>query len=147
MVKSNFIKLYETSFKENWNLSALTDLNEPTNYTYGELAKEIALLHILFQEMDIKKGDKIALIGSNHSSWIIAFMATITYGAVIVPVLRDFHPENIENIILHSDAKISFMDKSIWKNINKDKITHPVFALPSLQMLQGETNESKKNAN
>lgn len=141
MVNTNFIKLYETSFIENWDLDALTDLNEPTSYTYGELAKEISLLHILFQEMGIQKGDKIALIGSNHSSWVIAFMGTITYGAVIVPVLRDFHPESIENIILHSDAKISFMDEGIWKNINKDKITHPVFALPSLQMMQGEVNE------
>lgn len=58
MVKTNFIKLYETSFKENWNLDALTDLNEPTSYTYGELSKEISLLHILYQEMGIHKGDK-----------------------------------------------------------------------------------------
>lgn len=141
MVSTNFIKLYETSFKENWNLEALTDLNENTNYTYGELAKEIARLHLLFEEMEILKGDKIALVGSNHSSWVIVFMATITYGAVIVPVLRDFHPESMENIILHSDAKISFIDESISKNINKDRVTHPVFVLPSLQMIQGEKRE------
>ncbi len=141
MVSTNFIKLYETSFKENWNLEALTDLNENTNYTYGELAKEIARLHLLFEEMEIKKGDKIALVGPNHSSWVIVFMATITYGAVIVPILRDFHPESMENIILHSDAKMSFIEKSIWKSINKERITHPVFALPSLQMMQGKKRE------
>ena len=119
----------------------MTDLNENTNYTYGELAKEIARMHILFEQMEIQKGDKIALVGTNHSSWVIVFMATITYGAVIVPVLSDYHPESMENIILHSDAKICFIEKGIWKNINKEKITHPVFALPSLQMIQGEKNE------
>ncbi len=133
--------MYESSFKENWDLDALTDLNETTHYTYGQLAKEVALLHILFEEMGIKKGDKIALVGPNHSSWVKVFMATVTYGAVIVPILRDFHPESVENIILHSDAKISFIDESIWKSINKDRITHSVFALPSLQMVQGDESQ------
>lgn len=141
MTEINFIKLYESSFKENWDLKALTDLNETTHYTYGELAKEIARMHILFEYMDIHKGDKIALVGQNHSSWAIVFMAAITYGAVIVPVLRDFHPESMENIILHSDAKISFIDESLWKKINKERITHPVFTLPSLQIIQGEIKE------
>lgn len=143
MTEPNFVKLYESSFRENWSLDALTDLNETTNYTYGELAKEVARLHILFEEMGINNGDKIALIGPNHSSWVIVFMATITYGAVIVPILCDFHVESIENIILHSDAKISFINEGIWKNINKERITHPILALPSLQMLQGETTESR----
>ena len=143
MVNTNFIGLYESSFRENWSLQALTDLNGNSSHTYGELAGEIARLHILFEHIGIMKGDKIALIGSNHSSWVIVFMATITYGAVIVPILRDYHPDSIENIILHSDAKISFIDQSFWKNINKERITHPVFALPSLLMEQGETNNSE----
>ena len=137
----NFIKLYESSFKENWNLKALSDLNQNTLYTYGELAIEIARLHILFDKFGIKEGDKIALIGPNHSSWAIVFMATITYGAVIVPILRDFHSVSMENIILHSDAKISFIDRVVWKNINIDRVTHPVFELPSLSIIQDEYNE------
>ncbi|MGV8963854.1 MAG: AMP-binding protein [Candidatus Saccharimonadaceae bacterium] len=140
MVSNNFIKLYESSFKENWSLNALTDLNETTKYTYGDLAKEIARLHVLFEHIGIKKDDKIALIGQNHSSWVIVFMATITYGAVIVPILRDFHPDSIENIILHSDAKISFIDQSFWKNINKERINHPVFTLPSLILIQSKND-------
>lgn len=139
MAIANFIKLYEASFKENWELNALTDLNEGNSLTYGALAKKIARLHIIFEEMGINSADKIALIGTNHSSWALVFMATITYGAVIVPILSDFHPDSMENIILHSDAKISFIDGSIWKNINKDRITHPVFDLPSLQLIQGES--------
>ena len=140
MIESNFIKMYETSFKENWNLMALTDLNETTTYTYGEVAKETARLHILFEQMGIKQGDKIALIGHNHSSWIIVFIATITYGAVIVPVLRDYHPTSMENILLHSDAKISFIDEGLWKQINGDKISHPVFMLPYMEMTHRETD-------
>lgn len=141
MTEINFIKLYEASFKENWDLKAITDLNEETSLSYGALAKQIARLHILFEEMEIKKGDKVALIGPNHSSWALVFMATITYGAVIVPILRDFHPETIENIILHSDSGICFIDQNIWKNLNIERITQPVFSLPSLKMIQGGENE------
>ena len=111
MIETNFIKLYEKSFRENWDLPAFTDLNESTTVTYGEFAKNIAHLHILFEEMGVKKKDKIALIGRNHTAWSSIFMATITYGAVIVPVLHDFHPDSMENIILHSDAKIIFLVK------------------------------------
>ena len=101
MIEINFIKLYETSFRENWDMPAFTDLSESTTTTYGEFAKQIAGLHLLFEEMGINKKDKIALIGRNHTSWAAVFMATITYGAVIVPVLHDFHPDSMENIILH----------------------------------------------
>ena len=141
MIEINFIKLYESSFKENWDLNALTDLNENTTYTYGELARELARLHILFEHLGINRGDEIALMGSNHSSWVIVFMATITYGAVIVPVLQDFHPNSMENIIQHSDAKICFMENSVFKNINKDKTIQPVFDLSNWEMLQGATSD------
>lgn len=143
MLSINFVKLYETSFKENWDLNALTDLNENTNYTYGEVAKEIARMHILFEEMGVKNDDKIALIGPNHSSWVIVFMATITYGAVIVPILQNFHPQSIENIINHSDAKIVFIENSIWKLMNEKNIPHPVFSLKSFTSIKGECDNIK----
>ena len=130
MIETNFIKLYESSFKENWDLMALTDLNETTSLTYGEFAKEIARLHILFEQMGISKKDKIALIGRNHTTWASVFMATITYGAVIVPILHDFHPESMENIILHSDAKLIFIDQNSWKNLNTEKFNQPVISIP-----------------
>ncbi len=142
MIETNFIELYESSFKENWNLTAITDLNESSSYTYGELAKEIARMHILFDQMGIKRGDKVALIGRNHSSWIIVFMATITYGAVIVPILKDYHNESIENIVIHSDAKISFIDIGLWKYINGNKIEYPVLSLPTFEIIHGGTKES-----
>ncbi len=142
MIETNFIKLYESSFRENWDLNALTNLGDSTTLTYGEFAKEIARLHILFEEMGINKKDKVALIGRNHSSWAAVFMATITYGAVIVPILQDFHPESMENIILHSDAKIIFIEQNNWKDLNKDIFSQPVFSLPSGNIIQGETSET-----
>src|SRR5690606_13383958 len=122
MIEQNFIKIYEESFKKNWDLPALTDYKGGNSYTYGQLAHEIAKLHLLFSELQIEKGDKISLVGKNHSSWSIVFMATITYGAVIVPILHEFNPESIEYIIDHSDSKLVFVSEAIWKSINKDNL-------------------------
>ena len=135
MIEQNFIKIYEDSFKDNWNLPALTDYKINTSYTYGELAREIATLHILFSELNIQRGDKIALIGKNHSSWSILFMATITYGAVIVPILHEFNNESMEHLIEHSDSKLLFVNESIWEKLNKDKINIPVFDIPTFNLI------------
>lgn len=142
MIEINFIKLYETSFRENWNLPAFTDLAESTTTTYGDFAKQIAGLHLLFEEMGINKKDKIALIGRNHTSWAAVFMATITYGAVIVPILHDFHPDSMQNIILHSDAKIIFIDSSSWNAIKGDNFSQPVISIPSWKMISGQKIET-----
>ena len=142
MIEANFIQLYETSFRENWNLLAFTDLNENTTTTYGEFAKDVAGLHILFEEMGINRKDKIALIGRNHTTWAAVFMATITYGAVIVPILHDFHPDSMENIIIHSDAKIIFIEPSIWKDLNADRYTQPVISIPDWKMISGRDSKT-----
>ena len=140
MIETNFIKLYESSFQKNWDLNAMTDLNESTTLTYGEFAKEIERLHILVEIMGVNKKDKIALIGRNHTSWASIFMATITYGAVMVPILHDFHPESMENIILHSDSKIIFIESKIWSDLNSDKFSQPVFTIPSLELVKGSSD-------
>lgn len=144
MIEQNFIKLYEESFKNNWDLPALTDYKVNTSYSYGELSREIASLHILFSELNIQKGDKIALIGKNHSSWSILFMATVTYGAVIVPILHEFNTESMEHIIEHSDSKLLFINNSIWERINKENIKIPVFKIPSFSLIySNDLNEQK----
>ncbi len=140
MIETNFIKLYESSFQDNWDLKAFTNLYESTSLTYGEFAKEIARLHILFELMGVKKKDKIALIGKNHTSWASVFMATITYGAVIVPVLHEFHPNSMENIILHSDAKIIFIEMKIWNDLKNEKFYQPVFVIPTFEMIKGHSD-------
>ena len=144
MIEHNFIKIYEDSFKNNWQLPALTDYKVDSTYTYVELAREIARLHILFSELNIEKGDKIALISKNHSSWSILFMATITYGAVIVPILHEFNSESMEHIVDHSDSKLLFVNDPIWEKIDKENIDIPVFNLPAFNLISSTNNDISK---
>ncbi len=145
MIEQNFIKLYENSYKNNWDLPALTDYKGGTTYSYGDLAREIARFHLLFAELGIQKGDKISLIGKNHSSWAIVFMAAITYGAVIVPILHEFNPESMENIVVHSDSKLLFVNDSLWKTLHAEKVNVPVIEIPTFSLLQWN-NEATRQA-
>lgn len=95
---------FRDSIRNNWDRPALTDLGS-TTMSYKDVARKIAKLHILYKETGIKPGDKIALCGKNSSQWCVAFIATLTYGAVIVPILADFKPDNIQHLINHSDAR------------------------------------------
>ncbi len=143
MIETNFIKLYEKSFRENWDLPAFTDLNESTTITYSDFATNIGRLHILFEEMGLKKKDKVALIGRNHTAWAAIFMATITYGAVIVPVLHEFHPDSMENIILHSDAKLIFIDENTLGKLNIERFTYPIISIPNWDMVNRQSSETE----
>ncbi len=150
MIQQNFIKIYEESFKTHWELPALTNYKGQESLSYKELAEEIARMHVLFNELGIEKGDKIALIGKNHTSWSVIFLATFTYGAVIVPILHEFNPESMEHIIDHSESKCVFINENIWANLDKDKIHLPVIAIPSFNLLQSSdkrTNEVISNLN
>ena len=111
MMKENLIKIYERSFIDNWELPALTDYNTGEKLTYGDFARNIAKLHLLFENCGVKQGDRIALIGKNIPNWVIVFMGTITYGAVIVPILQEFNPADPQHIINHSEATMLFLRK------------------------------------
>ena len=117
----NFIKLYETSFRENWELPALSNYGSAPQ-TYGETAEEIAKIHMLFNSIGIKQGDKIAICGKDSASWVKIFMATVTYGAIIVPILSDFNPVDITHIVNHSEAYLLFVSDSIWEHIEPEKL-------------------------
>ncbi len=147
MIQQNFIQLYENSFRNNFNLPALTDYKGGRSYTYGELAGEIAKFHLLFTAIGIQKGDKISLIGKNHSSWSVVFMATITYGAVIVPILHEFSPESIVYIIKHSDSKLVFINDSLWETLHHEKVNVPVFEIPSYSLLKSNDGRVKEEVN
>lgn len=147
MIQQNFIQLYENSFRNNFNLPALTDYKGGRSYTYGELAGEIAKFHLLFTAIGIQKGDKISLIGKNHSSWSVVFMATITYGAVIVPILHEFSPESIVYIIKHSDSKLVFINDSLWETLHHEKVNVPVFEIPSYSLLKSKDGRVKEEVN
>ncbi len=111
MIQQNFIKYYEDSFKANWELPALSDYHGIT-YSYGDVATLIAKQHILFKELGVKKGDKIAMFGKNSANWVVSFFATVSYGAVAVPILSDFKPEEAVNIINHSDSILLYAEKA-----------------------------------
>lgn len=143
MIQQNFVKIYEESFNKNWDLPALTNYKDSETLSYGMLAREIARLHILFEEIGIEKGDKIALIGKNHTTWSTVFLATFTYGAVIVPILHEFNPESMENIIIHSESKCVFIEDKIWQELNHDKIDLPFFSIPSFTLLKGGDKKVK----
>lgn len=122
MIQENFIKIYESSFKENWDLPALTDYNENKTYLYKDMATEIAKIHLLFRHCQVRRGDKIALIGKNTPQWCIAFMSVITYGAIVVPILQDFHPNDVQHIVNHSGAVMLFAGDNIWENLEEEKL-------------------------
>lgn len=123
MIKENLIELYENSFKYNWNLKGLSDFSERKTLYYKDLAREIARIHILLEEANIKKGEKIALIGKNNIPWCVTYLATISYGAVIVPILQDFHADSVQHIVNHSEAVLLFTSSQIWENLDEDSMT------------------------
>ncbi len=118
MIKENFIRHYQESFKAHWERPALSDYFKEEYFTYGMMAEEIARLHLLFECCKIRKGDKIALIGRNNTRWCITYMATITYGAVIVPILQDFSPNDVHHIINDSDSVMVFAGDQHWDAID-----------------------------
>ena len=137
MMKENLIKIYERSFIDNWELPALTDYNTGERMTYGDFARNIARLHLLFESCGVKRGDRIALIGKNIPNWVTVFMGTMTYGAVIVPILQEFNPADAQHIINHSEATMLFISKSIWENLEFDKMPRlrAVFQLEDKKLL------------
>lgn len=124
MAKDIILRI-EDSVKKNWDRDALTDYRGST-LQYKDVARRIEKLHIMFREVGIEPGDKISLCGRNSSNWAVAFLATMTYGAVAVPILHEFKADNIHNIINHSDSKLAFIGEGIWENLNEDEIPNVI---------------------
>ncbi|MCM1005583.1 MAG: AMP-binding protein [Prevotella sp.] len=120
----NFIKLYEKSFRQNAELPAISLYGRPGAKSYLHLAANVARAHILFSELGLKRGDKIAIYAKDTDVWIEAFMAVITYGATVVPILPDFIAEDATNIINHSEAKLLMTDDQHWKALEFKKMKH-----------------------
>ena len=114
-------KYLQASIASNWQELALTDF-QGDSFQYRDVARKVAKLHLLFEHCGVKAGDRVSICGKNSSQWAIAFIATITYGAVAVPVLHDFKPENIQHLVTHSESKLFFVDQQIWENLDPDKM-------------------------
>ncbi len=121
MIKERLIGYIEESIRQNWEIEALSNYKEK-EYTYRQIAEHILKLHIFFRDSGIGEGDKIALAGRNSANWCMIYLATVTYGAVIVPILPDFKPDDLMNLINHSDSKILFVDDKIFETIDSSKI-------------------------
>lgn len=148
MIKENFIKLFESSFKENWDSMAMTDYVTKRDYTYKQVAEEVAKLHLLYKELNITKDDKIAIVGRNTPMWAISFISVVTYGAVVVPILQDFHPNDIQHIVNDSDAALLFLSDNLWENIEEGKVSklRAILSITEFRCLyqsSGESIESK----
>ena len=117
----SFNLLIENTIKTNWDKDALTDYKGAT-LQYHDVARKIEKLHILFENSGIEKGDKIALCGRNSSCWAVAFLATLTYGAVAVPIQHEFTADQIHNIVNHSEAKLLFAGDIVSTTINGDEM-------------------------
>lgn len=118
-LEQGFIDYIEQSIIKNWDRNALTDYKGIT-LQYKDVARKIAKFHIVLESAGIRPGDKIAVCGRNSAHWAVAFLATVTYGAVIVPILHEFKADNIHNIVNHSEAKLLFVGDRAWENLNEE---------------------------
>ena len=137
MLDSNLIKIFEESFRKNSDSPALTDYFKKETLTYFDVAQDIAKLHLVFKHAGIKQGDKIALIGRNNTRWCVSYLATVTYGAVIVPILQDFNPNDVINIVNHSESKMLFLGDNFWDDIEAEQIPdiQAVFSLTDFHVI------------
>lgn len=120
-MENRFLGLIETSIKNHWDLPAFSDYEGHT-YHYKDVARRIEKFHIILEHAGIKKGDKVALVGRNSSNWAICFFGILAYGAVAVPILHDFKPDNIHHIVNHSESKAVLAANSNWENMNDAKM-------------------------
>ena len=122
-LEQSFIALIEQSIKTNWYLDALTDYKGIT-LQYRDVARKIEKIHILLENAGIEKGDKIAICGRNSAHWTVTYLAVITYGAVVVPILHEFKADQVHNIVNHSEARLLFVGDQIWENLNEAAMPH-----------------------
>ncbi len=136
MIEESLVRFIEDSIKENWDIDALADY-EGKSLKYSDAGEQIIRLHLLFGHLGVKRGDKIALLGNNSANWATLFLATITYGAVIVPILPDFGADNVHHIVDHSDATCFFISDALWKSVDIRKMPklNAVFSLEILSVL------------
>lgn len=138
----SFNSLIEQSIIKNWELDALTDYKGAT-LQYRDVARKIEKLHIIFQNSGIDKGDKIAICGRNSSNWAVVFLATLTYGAVAVPILHEFMPDQVHNIVNHSEAKLLFVGDMVAPTIKEEEMPHleGILFIPDFSVLVSKSEK------
>ncbi|MBR3648224.1 MAG: AMP-binding protein [Paludibacteraceae bacterium] len=156
MLKENFVRMFEDALRLYWDRPSMSDYGQTKIYTFGEVAAQVERLHVLFKQCGVEKQDKIALIGRNSSNWAMTYIACITYGAIVVPILQDFKPGDVTHIINHSESKLLFSGDAIWENLDLHAMPEvkAVFSLTNFAPLaiqerklsEKEQKEAMKNA-
>lgn len=130
MIKEdNLVKILEQTFIKYWDRTAISDYTTKLSYTHKAICEKIAKLHILFEKCGVTTDSKIGVMGKNSSHWAISYLSVVTNGSVVVPILEDFNPIDIEHILNHSETTIIFCDANLWKNINADNLTTLKYAI------------------
>ena len=129
-MRHHFFHYMDQAIHNRWREVAFTDYGEKTKYTHGEVAQQVRRLHHLFEEMGIEEGDKISLCSRNCSNWVITYIAILSYKAVAVTILQDFHAENVAHLVEHSDSKMLFVGPFVWRELQNQK-------LPELKAIVG----------
>mgnify|MGYP003300497933 FL=1 len=129
-------KIFEAAFKKHWDRPAISNYQGVTLH-YRDVARRIEKLHIMFEECGLKKGDKVALCSRNQANWAVAFLASMTYGAVPVPLLHEFKSSNIHHLVNHSEAKILFVDDVIWEGLTETEMpdVHAIIQVNTFKLL------------
>ena len=138
----SFNALIQKSIVDHWDMDALTDYKGAT-LQYHDVARKIEKLHIMFENSGVVKGDKIALCGRNSANWAVAFLATLTYGAIAVPILHEFMPDQIHNIVNHSDAKLLFVGDVVATQIDATKMPglEGIIYIPDYSLVVSRTDK------
>ncbi|MBC7124251.1 MAG: AMP-binding protein, partial [Bacteroidales bacterium] len=146
MVKYNYVKEFvEKPIRTHWELNSLSDFKGET-FTYADVARKIHYLHKLYQMWGVKTGDKVALVGRNNAEWGIVYLSVISYGAVIVPILPDFSPTEIHNIVNHSDSVLLFAGDMVWGGLNQAEMPNlkAIFSISGFNLLVSNDEESRR---
>ena len=145
MIKERLVGYIEQSIRQNWSIEALSNYRE-TGLTYKQIAEHMLKFHIFFRETGVKEGDKIALVGRNSAYWCIVYLATVTYGAVVVPILPDFKPEDLINLINHSDAQLLIVDDKIFETLDCSRMPEVtcVISLDTFKMIVSGNDRNKE---
>ena len=134
-------KLIEKSFRDNWDRQALSNY-QGVSLCYRDVARRIEKLHIAFEKCFLHKGDKVAICARNQVNWAVSYLATMTYGAVVVPILHEFKPGNIHYLVNHSEAKVLFVDDVIWEGLSPDEMpgVYAVVRINTFQLLYAKND-------
>lgn len=145
-MSKHFFSFLEDTIKNHWDAPAITDYETDFTMTYDELAEHIAQLHLLFKEMGLQKGEKIAICGRNSVNWAMSFLAANTYEAVVVSILPDFHVDSIHALVNHSEASLLFVGPSVWENLEAEKMPQlkSIVSLRNFELIQTKSAAVKQ---